>query len=117
TDLVETYERFHVPILPTRGVEALRSVVEENTLSQADLMPLLGTSSIVSEVPSREARPDPRVHPAPRAPRWRACRRVGVNRPRLRQLRPAKARSDTRLETSPSPPLLAQIAFARYTNE
>lgn len=50
TDLVETYEETHVAIPPTSGVEALRFLMEENGLSQADLVPLFGTPSVVSEV-------------------------------------------------------------------
>lgn len=50
TDLVETYEAAHVAIPPTSGVDALRSLMEENGLSQADLVPLFGTASVVSEV-------------------------------------------------------------------
>jgi HTH-type transcriptional regulator / antitoxin HigA len=49
-DLVETYENAHVHIPPTSGVEALRYLMEENDLSQADLVPEFGTASIVSEV-------------------------------------------------------------------
>jgi HTH-type transcriptional regulator/antitoxin HigA len=50
TDLVETYEDAHVAVPPTSGVEAVRSLMEENGLSQADLVPLFGTPSVVSEV-------------------------------------------------------------------
>jgi HTH-type transcriptional regulator/antitoxin HigA len=50
TDLVETYERAHVPIPPVGGVAALRFLMEANGLSQADLAPLFGSPSIVSEV-------------------------------------------------------------------
>jgi HTH-type transcriptional regulator/antitoxin HigA len=50
TDLVETYERAHVAIPPTAGVEALRYLMEENGLAQTDLVPLFGTPSVVSEV-------------------------------------------------------------------
>ena len=49
-DLVETYEAAHVVIPPTSGRAALRYLMEENGLSQADLVPLFGTPSIVSEV-------------------------------------------------------------------
>jgi HTH-type transcriptional regulator/antitoxin HigA len=49
-DLVETYEDAHVVIPPTPGREALRYLMEENGLSQADLVPLFGTPSVVSEV-------------------------------------------------------------------
>ena len=50
TDLVETYENAHVVIPPTSGVDALRFLMETNGLTQADLVPLFGTPSVVSEV-------------------------------------------------------------------
>ena len=50
TDLVEVYEDVHVMIPPISGVEALRYLMEENGLSQADLVPQFGSASIVSEV-------------------------------------------------------------------
>lgn len=50
TELVETYENAHVTIPPTSGVEALRYLMDENGLTQADLVPLFGTPSVVSEV-------------------------------------------------------------------
>lgn len=50
TDLVETYERAHVVIPDVTGVAALRALMEENDLTQADLVPLFGTPSVVSEV-------------------------------------------------------------------
>jgi len=50
TDLVETYENAHVAIPTVSGVEALRFLMEEHGLTQADLAPLFGTRSIVSEV-------------------------------------------------------------------
>ena len=49
TDLVETYENAHVPLPPVTGVEALRYLMEENDLAQADLAPLFGAPSIISE--------------------------------------------------------------------
>lgn len=48
--LIEAYEDEHVPIPPVTGVEALRHLMEENGLTQRDLIPLLGTRSVVSEV-------------------------------------------------------------------
>lgn len=48
--LIEAYEDVHVPIPPVSGVEALRHLMEENGLTQRDLIPLLGTRSVVSEV-------------------------------------------------------------------
>lgn len=50
TDLVEVYENAHVVIPPVSGVEVLRSLMVENGLSQADLAPLIGSPSIISEV-------------------------------------------------------------------
>jgi HTH-type transcriptional regulator / antitoxin HigA len=50
TDLLKTYENIHVHIPPMSGVEALRYLMDENDLSQADLVPEFGTASIVSEV-------------------------------------------------------------------
>ena len=50
TDLVETYENAHVVIPSTTGIDALRYLMTENDLSQADVAPILGTPSIVSEV-------------------------------------------------------------------
>ena len=50
TDLVETYENAHVTIPPVSGVEALRFLMEEHGVTQADLAPLFGTRSIVSEI-------------------------------------------------------------------
>jgi len=50
TDLAETYEAAHVHLPPTSGVEALRYLMAENGLTQADLVPLFGTPSLVSEV-------------------------------------------------------------------
>jgi HTH-type transcriptional regulator / antitoxin HigA len=49
-DLVEKYEDVHVNIPPLTGVEAVRYLMEANGLSQADLAPLFGTPSVVSEV-------------------------------------------------------------------
>ena len=56
TDLVETYENAHMAIPPTSGVEALRYLMAEHGLTQADLAPLFGTRSIVSEVLSGKRR-------------------------------------------------------------
>lgn len=50
TDLVETYENARVVFPPQTGVDALRSLIEENGLKQEDLVPVFGTQSIVSEV-------------------------------------------------------------------
>lgn len=56
TDLVETYENAHVPMPPVSGVEALRHLMDENGLKQADLATLFGSPSIVSEVLSGKRR-------------------------------------------------------------
>ena len=56
TDLVEIYENVHVAIPSTSGVEALRYLMEEHELTQADLVTLFGTPSIVSEVLSGKRR-------------------------------------------------------------
>lgn len=50
TDLVAAYEDAHVVIPSVTGVDALRYLMEENGLTQADLVPQFGTRSIVSEV-------------------------------------------------------------------
>jgi HTH-type transcriptional regulator / antitoxin HigA len=50
TDLVETCAFSYVAIPTVSGVEALRYLMEEHGLTQADLAPLFGTRSIVSEV-------------------------------------------------------------------
>ena len=56
TDLVEIYEAAHVTVPPTTGVEALRYLMQENGITQADLVPLFGTASVVSEVLSGKRR-------------------------------------------------------------
>ena len=56
TDLVETYENAHVAIPPTSGVDALRYLMAENGLTQADLVPFFGTPSVVYEVISGKRR-------------------------------------------------------------
>jgi HTH-type transcriptional regulator/antitoxin HigA len=50
TDLVETYEDEHVVIPPRTGIDALRFLMDANDLKQADLVPVLGRKSLVSEV-------------------------------------------------------------------
>ena len=50
TDLVAAYEDAHVMIPSVTGVDALRYLMEENGLTQVDLVPQFGTRSIVSEV-------------------------------------------------------------------
>ncbi len=56
TDLVETYEDLHVIIPEVSGVAMVRNLMEENGLTQADLAPLFGSASIVSEVLSGKRR-------------------------------------------------------------
>ncbi|HEY7022470.1 MAG TPA: helix-turn-helix domain-containing protein [Ktedonobacterales bacterium] len=56
TDLVEIYENAHVALPPVTGVEALRYLMEENGLTQADLAPLFGAPSIISEALSGKRR-------------------------------------------------------------
>lgn len=56
TDLVETYEAAHIVIPPVRGVAALCYLMEENELTQAELAPLFGTPSVISEVLSGKRR-------------------------------------------------------------
>ena len=50
TDLVETYETAHVVFPPVSGIEALRYLMAENGLTQAELAPLFGAPSVISEV-------------------------------------------------------------------
>lgn len=56
TDLVETYENSHVAIPSTSGIEALRYLMADHELTQAELAPLFGSPSIVSEVLSGKRR-------------------------------------------------------------
>ena len=56
TDLVEIYESAHVVIPATTGVEALRYLMDEHGLTQAELASLFGAPSIVSEVLSGKRR-------------------------------------------------------------
>ncbi|HEV2235491.1 MAG TPA: hypothetical protein VGR57_02415 [Ktedonobacterales bacterium] len=55
-DLIETFENTRVHIPPISGLDALRYLMEENGLAQADLVPEFGTASIVSEVLSGKRR-------------------------------------------------------------
>lgn len=48
--LIEAYEDEHYPILPSDPIEALKFWMDQNDLSQADLVPYMGASSRVSEV-------------------------------------------------------------------
>src|SRR5262249_36256327 len=49
-DLVHVYEQEHVTWPPVTGVDVLRHLMEEHQLTQADLAPLFGGRSVVSEV-------------------------------------------------------------------
>ncbi len=49
--LIEDYESEHIPIPEVSGVDMLRHLMEENSLTQRDITPLFGDHpSIVSEV-------------------------------------------------------------------
>ncbi len=50
TDLVETYETAHVVFPPVSGIEALRYLMAEHGLTQAELAPMFGAPSVISEV-------------------------------------------------------------------
>lgn len=54
--LIEAYEEEHVPIPPARGIDVLRHLMEARSMAQSDLVPLLGTKSIASEVLSGKRR-------------------------------------------------------------
>jgi len=47
--LIEAYEEEHHPILGAPPVEVLRTLMDANNLRQKDLVPILGSESIVSE--------------------------------------------------------------------
>lgn len=49
-DLVYVYEQDHVTWPPVSGVDVLRHLMEEHNLTQADLAPLFGGRSVISEV-------------------------------------------------------------------
>ena len=48
--LVQEYEREHFPFEPPTALEAIRFRMKERNLRQADLVPLIGSKSKVSEV-------------------------------------------------------------------
>lgn len=50
SDLIARYEREHVELPRVSGIDLVRHLMEEHDLRQADLVPLFGTKSIVSEV-------------------------------------------------------------------
>ena len=52
--LVEDWERRHQPILPPDPIEAIRFRMEQQGLTAADLAPLLGGASRVSEILHRK---------------------------------------------------------------
>jgi len=50
TDLIEIYDNAHTTFPPRTGLDALRSLIEENGLRQEDLLDIFKTQSVVSEV-------------------------------------------------------------------
>jgi HTH-type transcriptional regulator / antitoxin HigA len=48
--IVEAYEAQHVEIPDVSGVELLRYLIEANGLTQASLVPVFGSKSVISEV-------------------------------------------------------------------
>ncbi len=50
TDLIETYDNAHTAFPPCTGLDALRSLIEENGLRPEDLLDIFETQSVVSEV-------------------------------------------------------------------
>jgi len=50
TDLIETYDNARTSFPPRTGLDALRSLIEENGLRQEDLLDIFKTQSVVSEV-------------------------------------------------------------------
>jgi HTH-type transcriptional regulator / antitoxin HigA len=48
--LIEKYENEHYPIAAATPQEVLVELIEQNGLRQRDLVPLLGTESVVSEI-------------------------------------------------------------------
>ena len=55
-DLVFVYEQEHVTWPAVSGVDVLRHLMDEHDLSQADLAPLFGGRSVISEVLSGKRR-------------------------------------------------------------
>lgn len=50
TDLIEIYDNAHAAFPPRTGLDALRSLIEENGLRQEDLLGIFKTQSVASEV-------------------------------------------------------------------
>lgn len=50
SDLIYVYDQAHTEIDSLHGVEALRYLMEQNGLTQKDLVPLIGHPSAVSEI-------------------------------------------------------------------
>lgn len=48
--LIEKYENQHYPIPAATPLEILAELIEQNGMKQRDLVPLLGTESVVSEI-------------------------------------------------------------------
>jgi HTH-type transcriptional regulator/antitoxin HigA len=49
-DLIERYEDAHTHFPKRTGLDALRSLIAENEMTQAELAPVFGTQSVASEV-------------------------------------------------------------------
>ena len=52
--LIEAYEEEHHSIPDASAVDVLRTLMEANDLRQKDLVPMLGSESIVSEILHRK---------------------------------------------------------------
>src|SRR5580693_2078630 len=52
--LIEAYEEEHHSIPATSPLEVLRTLMDANDLRQKDLVPVLGSESVVSEVPHKK---------------------------------------------------------------
>lgn len=50
TDLIEIYDNAHTVFPPRTGLDALRSLIEENGLRQEELLDVFKTQSVASEV-------------------------------------------------------------------
>lgn len=48
--LIEKYELEHYPVAAVKPEDVLSELIEQNGLRQRDLVPLLGTESVVSEI-------------------------------------------------------------------
>ena len=59
--LIEKYENEHYPIAASSPDEVLAELIEQNGFGQRDLVPLLGTESVVSEIVNGK-RPLSKIH-------------------------------------------------------